>query len=1163
MIDISTAGRILDFATRIGAGQRADAQLQGAVAIHNRLESQGVAYLADEVGMGKTYVALGALALFRHYQPDFRLLVIAPRENIQKKWMKELRNFVAHNVRFPDLRVKSVDGRAARPLIACDNLLELVRESTLDPDRDFFLRLTSFSLAMPWQDDGGRKEARRLRDGLRRHLPWMKNKVFDLRDKAGFKDNFARALCCSLRPYDLVIVDEAHNLKHGFGTDVASRNRVLGLMMGHPDGAADPRLFPGYGPRARRVLFLSATPVEEHYGHLWNQLDIFGKAAPYQALVAPDASDAHKRDTAARFLIRRVTEIRVAGTALTKNQYRREWRRGGLAIHDEPIQVVDPKQRLIVALIQKKVAELLGEERFKSSFQVGMLASFESFLETAKLKVDDEANFDHSDQTDDAIEKEGIDVHDINRLAKSYRATFGREMPHPKMDALVGSLEDTWRGGAKALVFVRRVASVTELKKKLAERYDAWLADRLKRGIPERLHKRLNVIWRRYRREQEKIEARSRRLQAANRARRRARNDADTGGHETFFAWFFRGDGPRGVVSGATIQQRLGALGGSYGTFFKDNHAAALLNCKPGEAMPTLVNLLGLPEESIRADLRIRSRQYLTRATKLPRGKRFEAVQAAAIRLLAEHPASPPDLRDRARVVWEEWFRDASQLPMHQPAEPPEIGDFLETTTFFTALRERPALRDAIWPCVEHPDFRLAFREQELRANLLATASRLGHSLIDLYTLAICRLGSLTTGAQEEDEDEIRGDHGLAKDYLDLLETQMNCPRMSRDWGAYDELAEIAGHFDLILDVNEPQVREAPLRQASVLFGRLLREQQPIGGMAGQVNQTLVRQFRMPGYPFVLVTTDVLQEGEDLHTFCSAVHHYGIAWTPSSMEQRTGRVDRVRSATDRRLSRLDHRPPSGDERLQVFFPHLEDTVEVLQVERVLERMNVFLTLMHEGLTVPRQEQRTINAAHEFAKGRRGVPQITESLRTAFPIRASDLAADPQPLAADEHTAATLLGRFERLANESLPGVDIVWEPRATPGQLTGTARLHPRTQPFKLMLTSHNSWPAIRCISPVGCVDPEANAESLVQFNRILPAKIVALPTDEARSYDLTVESEVLLAPTADSDAGRAGLLIDRVTRQADRLEREQLPGADQPLSRFEHDLAQESVDDE
>ena len=81
----------------------------------------------------------------------------------------------------------------------------------------------------------------------------------------------------------------------------------------------------------------------------------------------------------------------------------------------------------------------------------------------------------------------------------------------------------------------------------------------------------------------------------------------------------------------------------------------------------------------------------------------------------------------------------------------------------------------------------------------------------------------------------------------------------------------MCGHnFELIIDVNAPDARTKPLRESARHFGSVLRQQQPIGGMFGQVNKTLVQQFRMPGYPFVMITTDLLQEGEDLHTFCSA-----------------------------------------------------------------------------------------------------------------------------------------------------------------------------------------------------------------------------------------------------------------------------------------------------
>ncbi|MGE0552575.1 MAG: DEAD/DEAH box helicase family protein, partial [Gemmatimonadales bacterium] len=267
MISVRTAEKLLDFGARIGQGQRAHEQLEGAVALHNMLEERGVAYLADEVGMGKTYVALGTLALFRHFRPDFRVLVIAPRENIQLKWMKELKNFVTNNVRFPDLRVKAIDERPVRPLVACENLVTFVREVTLSPDRDFFLRLSSFSLPVSGRDAVDPEAARRLSDGLREALPWLPNEVFYRRDKQAFKDNVATAICCALPRFDLVIVDESHNLKHGFSESASARNRVLALAMGRGTDV-DLRVFPGYGPRAARVLLLSATPVEETYRHL-------------------------------------------------------------------------------------------------------------------------------------------------------------------------------------------------------------------------------------------------------------------------------------------------------------------------------------------------------------------------------------------------------------------------------------------------------------------------------------------------------------------------------------------------------------------------------------------------------------------------------------------------------------------------------------------------------------------------------------------------------------------------------------------------------------------------------------------------------------------------------------------------------------------------------
>lgn len=209
--------------------------------IHNILKREGVAYLADEVGMGKTYVALGAIALFRHFDPNFRVAVIAPRENIQLKWMKEWGNFAQYIARVPDMRFKALHGGPARPFVKCDNLQSFVRETTVNPNREFFLRLSSFSLGTGDSDEDLGAMKRRFQ----RELPWLAD-VANWRVKRAFKDGVAKALCCGLPTFDLLVIDEAHNLKHGFAERIAARNRVLAFVFGRPSEDVDGQEFRDY-----------------------------------------------------------------------------------------------------------------------------------------------------------------------------------------------------------------------------------------------------------------------------------------------------------------------------------------------------------------------------------------------------------------------------------------------------------------------------------------------------------------------------------------------------------------------------------------------------------------------------------------------------------------------------------------------------------------------------------------------------------------------------------------------------------------------------------------------------------------------------------------------------------------------------------------------------
>ena len=188
-----------------------------------------------------------------------------------------------------------------------------------------------------------------------------------------------------------------------------------------------------------------------------------------------------------------------------------------------------------------------------------------------------------------------------------------------------------------------------------------------------------------------------------------------------------------------------------------------------------------------------------------------------------------------------------------------------------------------------------------------------------------------------------------------------------------------------------------------------------------------------------------------------------------------------------------------------------------------------------------------------------VPQIRERLQSAFPVRPEHLMCEPRKLAVAPEVAQDLRTRFARLASQGLPEVSVVWERQTEPGMLLGTAQLGDRIQPFSLLLKSIDGRPAIRCVSPVGRVGPGDEQEAVVASAATVAVRIGAIVTDEERTYDLTAEGDVLLA-AAECDVGRVALLVGRVVRQADALERQHLPGRDEILATFREELTEEGT---
>ncbi len=71
------------------------------------------------------------------------------------------------------------------------------------------------------------------------------------------------------------------------------------------------------------------------------------------------------------------------------------------------------------------------------------------------------------------------------------------------------------------------------------------------------------------------------------------------------------------------------------------------------------------------------------------------------------------------------------------------------------------------------------------------------------------------------------------------------------------------------------------------------------GGVRQDTRRRLMLAFNAPFFPEVLVASSVMAEGVDLHQGCRHVIHHDLDWNPSTLEQRTGRVDRIGSRAER------------------------------------------------------------------------------------------------------------------------------------------------------------------------------------------------------------------------------------------------------------------------
>lgn len=148
----------------------------------------------------------------------------------------------------------------------------------------------------------------------------------------------------------------------------------------------------------------------------------------------------------------------------------------------------------------------------------------------------------------------------------------------------------------------------------------------------------------------------------------------------------------------------------------------------------------------------------------------------------------------------------------------------------------------------------------------------------------------------------------------------------ARDQGArwHARIFEFLRYFIDRTEEHREVILSEVLDQQKVAFARHTR--------SGDSRERLREAFNTPLFPMVLIANEVMQEGLDLHRSCRRVIHHDLAWNPAQLEQRVGRVDRLGS----RLARLREQQDEAA-MLEVMYPLIRGTIDERLYEVVRRR----------------------------------------------------------------------------------------------------------------------------------------------------------------------------------------------------------------------------------
>jgi superfamily II DNA or RNA helicase len=901
---MSKAG--IDFYGQKKRVRKPDAQRQQRTlsAIMAKLSRQPGVILADEVGMGKTYVALGAVAEYLIRYPRSRVLILTPSRELAEKWTQDFRRFREENVSVAAGRcltspadlyqrpLSAIMGDRSKSRVWILPISTLLNDGARDPhiqreQRVLIYQMLGNAAGLGSSDHlESRKRLWKMLGGSPRKMPHQRKRLrwhgrlvgghrYTVRELIGVEG--LQKLCDGdfsgrnvmiwrekirwhligdrLRRFSLIVLDEAHHLRN----PNTKRYRVLENV---------------FERKFRDVLFLTATPFQLGPEELEHVLKLFrlstepgGMSVPaeaealtektsnYQSHVRRFEMAWHQLDDNAKNKI--VTLVDRCGRALSLKPLESDTRTCEfvetlIGLRRSHKEVTTALSKWVIRNVKERPyrdtvdlpIELTDDDKIPFALLYRLIHEYQqrqrTFSSVQQLSLTSSWGALSKSAVMRGRVRKSPPVKFYRRLLRSLN-TKKRSENHPKIAALIDQVVQTYKQGEKTLVFTSRIETVKTLQRLLNAR------------LEEVAHAEISMLKR------EDIE--------------------------------------RGLRS---IGKRITTVRDLLWLRFQENRFRVFLKKQP--------DLEALYRDAIRF-LSIVGNQHCLGPRGKGRGPDWRLLRDLCEWLVFDRGNGVAYEKDNpVTKYWRRgWgilqmdFRKRYWLRFSADIED-EVLNYHRCTSeelrsWIRTVLNVKSVWEAYGPTLKNMNYELKDKLLDATRSALMVPEEMGQ--------AVAAMG----------RHPGRTERAIVKAFC--RPSVMN---------------KIRRFFEFMRGLPEPEVEQ---------FVKGLKTVNMVARASGEESTAARMRYRYgfntPFRPYVLVASDVMQEGLDLHRECSRVIHYDLAWNPAVLEQRVGRIDRLGSKTDRELSK--------GTRLQIDRRYLPGTIDERMFLRVRERERWFKLIL--------------------------------------------------------------------------------------------------------------------------------------------------------------------------------------------------------------------------